>query len=184
MSSLSLSQTKALSIACLVLLVSVLGCRDQKGREQLSDYLNQDILTISQLEQAALNYYAGVTGTNYTNDQALSETLREKVIPTYSQFVNLLEEIQPPNDDLRHLHMIYLQSAHSFQTGFAVLLAAVEKKDPDLTQRANEHITQGRQRGEQWRKEFFALCKKKGIKVAFQQEAAPSPNTQHDKWNP
>lgn len=165
---------KAFFVTGLVLAVLIVGCEKQKGGEQIINYLNNDILRIFQLEETALKHYASVIGKNYTSDQALSEGLRERVIPNYSRFVDLLEEIHPSDDDIRKLHHIYVQSAHEYQTGFGILLSAIEQKDPALTELANRHITEGRQKSEEWRKEFFALCKKNGIKVIFEEKGKPS----------
>ncbi len=153
----------------IVLLFLSLGCIDDENRKLVADYLNNDILRIYELEETAFKHYASVTGKNYTTDQTLYKILKSKVIPAHSRFVHLLEQIDPPNDDIGKLHRIYVQSAREFQTGFALLLAAVEKNDPALTQLANSHITKGRQKGEQWRKEFLALCEKIGLKVVHKE---------------
>jgi hypothetical protein len=157
-----------------LLLFFIQGCKEDKDRTQVLEYLNDGILRIYELEQSALKHYAGVTGENYSSDEALYEALKESVIPTYSRFVMLLEEIQPPNDELVALHSIYIKSAHSFQTGFAILLAAIGKKDPAMVEQANTYITEARQKGEAWREEFFALCEKKGIKLVFEEKQDPA----------
>lgn len=164
----SLKRIVFYAIGMVVLFLS-LGCSDDEGRKLVAEYLNNDILRIYELEETALKHYAGVTGKNYTNDQTLYETLKSKVIPPHSRFVHLLEQIDSPNDDIGKLQRIYVQSAREFQTGFALLLSAVEKKDPALTQLANIHIAEGRQKGAQWRKEFFSVCEKNGLKVIYKE---------------
>jgi hypothetical protein len=158
-----------------LLLFFIQGCKEDKDRTQVLEYLNNGILRIYELEQSALKDYAAVTGKNYSSDEDLYETLKESVIPTYSRFVMLLEEIQPPNDELVALHGIYVESAHSFQTGFAILLAAIGEKDPAMVEQANTYITEGRQKAEEWREAFFALCEKKGIKLVFEEKQDKAP---------
>lgn len=158
-------KTRALFATGVVFLLSILGCREDEGRKHIVNYLNNDILRIYQFEETALKHYGSATGKNYTNEKVLYETLKKLIIPTYSEFVNLLEKIRPPNVDLREIHGIYIQSAHAFQTGFDTLLSALEKNDPALTQRANRYIFEGKQKGEEWRKALLALCQKHGIKV-------------------
>ncbi len=174
-------KTKVLLAAAMAWFLCIVGCGDEEAKRQLAIYLNQDIMTVVQLEEAALKDYSSVTGENYTNDHTLYEVLREKVIPNYSRFVNLLEKLELPNDDLMQLHSTYVRGAHSCQTGFALLLAAIEKQDPQLVQRANKHIVEGRQRGEQWQKEFIDLCQKKGVKVIFKKDEASAAKTKEDK---
>ena len=174
---------KAFFAIALVLAVLIVGCEKQRGGEHVINYLNNDILRIFQLEEAALKHYASVVGKNYTSDQALSECLKERVIPTYSRFVDMLEDIHPSDDDLRQLHHIYLQSVRSYQTGFGILLSAIEQKDPSLTERANGYITKGRQTGEEWRKTFFELCEKNGVKVIFEKKGKPSVKAEDEKRN-
>ncbi|MCK4390756.1 MAG: hypothetical protein KAV83_11055 [Desulfobacterales bacterium] len=165
----------AFFVTCVVLFLLILGCRDHEGRKQVINYLNNDILRIYELEESTLKWYTSVTGKNYTGDQALYEALKDRVIPTYSRFVNLLQQIHTSNDNLRRLHHIYVQSARSFQTGFGILLSAIEKKDPSLAQLANRYITEGRQKGERWQKEFSALCQKNGIKIVFKKGKSQPP---------
>jgi hypothetical protein len=45
-----------------------------------------------------------------------------------------------------------------------------------MVEQANTYITEGRQKGEAWREDFFALCERKGIKLVFEgkQDKAPA----------
>jgi len=158
---------KRVSVICLLLVLMLPCCKEKETRKQIIHYFNNDILRISELEQVALKDYGAVTGENYTSDQTLHKALTSKVIPTYSRFVTLLEEIHPPNEELRQLHYLYIQSARAYQTGFALLLSALEKRDPALTQGANRYLAEGRKKGKEWRKGFLALCKKHGVKLIF-----------------
>lgn len=141
------------------------GCLPSTSLIQTSNYFNQDIVSVSQLEKAALSHYTSVVGDNYVDDQTLRAALKDKVIPLYSEFVWLLEQIRPANDNIREVHANYIMAAREYDAGFRALLAAVETNDPAAVAEANKHIAQGYEAGQKWRTAFLALCKREGIKL-------------------
>ena len=136
------------------------GCAKDFAALQITAYVNQDILNIAELEQYALAQYAAVTGKNYASDQAVSKTLRESVIPYYGRFVDELRAIQPQNDELKNLHGIYYQGADLLYRGFKMKLAGIEAQDALIIRSANQQITAGRLKTEQWRQELLLLYRK------------------------
>ena len=145
---------------------SLAGCAPDRVGLELMEYVNQDILGISQLEIKALERYAAVTGTNYTTHQAVHAALKNDVIPLYGRFVDLLKQIRPQSDEIRQLHAVYKDGAEMMYNGFKSMLQALEKKDEALMQSANAQIESGRTETEKWRGRLLSLYGTHGVRAA------------------
>jgi hypothetical protein len=69
------------------------GCATDKVALDLTNYLNQGVLNVAELEQKSLARYASATGSNYKNDQTAYEALRDYVIPLYKRFIRGLRAL-------------------------------------------------------------------------------------------
>ena len=145
----------ALALAC----VSA-GCATDKVAVDLTNYLNQGVMGIAELEQKSLAHYASVTGSNYKNDQTTYEALRDYVIPLYKRFIRGLRALQPETEEVRNLNRIYIDGAESLLEGFKLVMLAIETQDASLIRPANEYLQKGRLENEKWRKELIALAGK------------------------
>jgi hypothetical protein len=148
----------ALALAC----VSA-GCATDKVALDLTNYLNQGVLNVAELEQKSLARYASVTGTNYKNDQTTYEALRDYVIPLYKRFIHGLRALQPETEQVRDLNRIYIDGADSLLEGFKLVMLAIETQDASLIRPANENFEKGRLENERWRNELIALAGKHGV---------------------
>lgn len=157
----------------LAVLVGGFGCATDKVAIDLTNYLNQGVLNIAELEQKSLAHYASVTGSRYKNDQTLYETLRDYVIPLYKRFIRGLRAIQPETEEVRDLNRIYIDGAESLLEGFKLLLIAIETQDGSLIRPANECIQKGRIENERWRKELIALAGKHDVDPQEKKEERP-----------
>ena len=140
------------------------GCAENKIASDLVGYINHGILDISSLEVEALKKYASVSGSNYKNDSALYETLKNDVIPVYNKFLERLKSIRAQTDEVEQLHAIYVQGAEKMYNGFIALKQALERKDDSRLLYANGQIEKGRAETERWRGKLLELCKGHGIK--------------------
>ena len=125
----------ALALAC----VSG-GCATDKVALDLTNYLNQGVLNIAELEEKSLARYASVTGSNYKNDQTTYEALRDYVIPLYKRFIRGLRALQPETQEVRDLNRIYIDGADSLLEGFKLVLLAIETQDASLIRPANDYL--------------------------------------------
>jgi hypothetical protein len=140
------------------------GCATDKVALDLTNYLNQGVLNIAELEEKSLAHYASVTGTNYKNDQTTYEALRDYVIPLYKRFIRGLRALQPETQEVRDLNRIYIDGADSLLEGFKLILLAIETQDSSLIRPANDYLEKGRLENERWRKELIALAGKHDVK--------------------
>jgi len=126
-------------------------------------YVNQDLISIAELERKSLESYASVTGENYTTDQKVYETLKDFVIPTYKRFVEALRNIAPEKDIIRRVHGIYVRAAESTQEGFYTKMLGIENNDEGIIIQGNNKIEQGRLGIQKWRAELHELYKEQGV---------------------
>lgn len=157
------------SFALALVCVSA-GCATDKVALDLTNYLNQGVLNIAELEQKSLARYASVTGSNYKNDETTYEALRDYVIPLYKRFIRGLRALQPETEEVRNLNRIYIDGADSLLEGFKLVMIAIETEDVSLIRPANEYLEKGRLNNERWRKELIALADKHGVKAEEKKE--------------
>jgi hypothetical protein len=159
----------ALALACISA-----GCATEKVAVDLTTYVNQGVMNITELEQKSLTRYASVTGSNYKNDQTTYEALRDYVIPLYKRFIRGLRALQPETEEVRNLNRIYIDGADTMLEGFKLILLAIETQDASLIRPANDYLEKGRLDNERWRKELIALSEKYDVKIVGTEETSGS----------
>ena len=158
----------------LALLGVCAGCATDKVAIDLTIYVNQGILRISELEEKALARYASVTGKNYTSDEKVYEALKTYVIPLYERFLREMRTIRPQTDEVKNLHRMYVSGAESLLEGFKLIMYAIEAQDTAMVRSANQNFEKGRLQQEQWRKETAALGKEHSVKLVGKEESGKS----------
>ena len=141
-----------------------MSCAGHREKALLVEYVNRDIIGISELETIAFQKYAAVTGKNFTSDEVALEILKNDVIPTYGRFLYMLRKIDPPNDEIRQLHAVFVHGAETVYSGFKAKMVGYEKKDPSLVKLAEDRIKEGVKETFAWRTELNKLLKQHGIK--------------------
>lgn len=159
-------RSKYLAVFFIYAVYSFSGCAADKVGLELVEYVNQGMLSISQLEIKALERYGAVTGANYSTDEAVYEALKNEVIPLYGRFVELLKQIPRQSDEVRQLHALYLNGAEMMYAGFKSKQQALEKKDAALMEGANTLIEKGRVETEKWHDQLLSLYEAHGVKSA------------------
>jgi len=167
------SKIIALTFALALAFVSA-GCATDKVAVDLTTYVNQGVLRISELEEKALARYASVTGKNYTSDEKAREALKTSVIPLYGRFLRELRTIRPQTDEVKNLHRMYISGAESLLEGFKLIMYAIEAQDTAMIRAANQNLENGRQEQEQWKKEIAALGKEHSVKLVGKEESGKS----------
>ena len=152
-------------VLCVSILCFSLSCAGQKIPRDIIQYVNHDIMNISQLETNALKSYASVTGNNYTTDERVHDALKNTVVPFYGRFAELLREISPPTEELRRIHSFYVSGAESMCNGFKLKMVGIEKNDENLIRMGNNQIVAGRDETLKWRTELGILLQKSAVKM-------------------
>ena len=152
--------------ACLV----VTGCGGNRVGQSLADYVNKEVLPVSELEQRALASYASVVGKNYTSDEAVYEALKNDVLPLYKRFLDGLKQVHPTEKEVRRLHGILVSGAESMYEGFRLKMIGIEQKDESIIRAGNSKIEKGRKENVRWRKELVALAEKNKVGMKEKKE--------------
>ena len=126
-------------------------------KEVLANYVNHDILAIAQIEFAAFERYAAVTGKNYTSDEAVYRALRDEVIPVYKRFVHLLNRVSLEDEEVARVHGFYLKGSKKILKGFELKLHGIAEKDDTVTRLGNKKIDEGIRNTLAWRDQILAL---------------------------
>jgi len=159
------------AIFALALAFYSAGCATDKVALDLTNYLNQGVLNIAELEETSLARYASVTGANYKDDQTTYEALSDYIIPLYKRFIRGLRALQPETEEVRSLNRIYIEGADSLLEGFKLVMLAIETQDPYLIRPANEYLEKGRLENQRWRNEMVSLAGKHGVKPQEKKDA-------------
>ena len=119
-------------IGALLLLGGIfllLNCTTDRVTWELTEYVNQDILHIAELEKRSLGRYAAARGEHYTTDENLYHVLKEEVIPEYKRFLGLLRNIQPETEEVKALHYMYVRGTENIYRGFKLKMLGLETND-------------------------------------------------------
>lgn len=150
-------------VFCLSVFSLAISCTEKQIPYDIIQYVNRDMLNISQLEVNALKCYASVTDENYTTDERVHEALKSVVVPYYGRFTELLRDISPETDELKRIHAFYVKGAESMYNGFKAKMIGIEKNDENLINLANSQIIAGRDQTLKWQSELGLLLQKSAV---------------------
>ena len=152
---IEMHKTKIIKSLMFFMILSVVyGCAPKPVAKELVNYINQDVLSIAELEEIALTSYASVSGENYQSDQLFYQTLKINVLPVYKRFVSLLHEIDPQSEPVRNLHAIYSRAAETRLRGFETVMIGLYNRDIEMIHAANKMLAKGEEETERWRNEL------------------------------
>lgn len=147
----------------LLAVILVAGCAVDPKKEALANYLNHDMLSIAQIEVVAFERYAKVTGKNYTTDEAVYDALRDEVIPVYTRFSHLLNQIRVEDAEVARVHGLYLKGSKKILKGFKLKLHGIAGKDETVIILGNKKIDAGIRDNLKWREQLLALKEERGL---------------------
>jgi hypothetical protein len=150
--------------AILVLSAAPIECATDPVATDLTNYVDQGVLQIAELEQKSLERYASVTGPNSKSDEELYAALNDRGISLYTRFLKGLRKIRPETQEVRDLRQVYILGTQSVRDGFKTLKIAIEQKDRGLIKSVNGELEAGRLDKERWRRELTGLANKYGLK--------------------
>lgn len=131
----------------------------------LATYVNRDIYAIAELESLALKRYDALTGDNYVSDTALRHALDSEIIPAYSRFSSLIDQIEPQTEPVRNLHAFYRNAANFRLQGLRMVMLAIDTQDPLVVRHANRMLAQGQHAVDQWRARLASMAGQYGLEL-------------------
>jgi len=153
---------RVLLVACFLWVFT--GCSNPI-KEDLINYINNELPNVVEAENTAITAYDSVTGANYTDDYTLYYTLTEKIIPTYREFLTGMEAItlRLKTKEVRALNEKYIEAASTQNNAFALLKSILETQDGSKIADFNDRLDKGRKLVREWQIEIQDLCKKNGV---------------------
>lgn len=160
----SFSLRKMYRVAVAIMCLWLIGCAPGAVEKDLVNYINQDVMGVVAVEQAALARYADVSGENYVSDQELYITLKHEVVPTFAEFVNVLHQIEPETEAVKQLHAKFINGATYRLRGFQTIMGGIRSQDAQVIRAANSLLDEGALEIEKWRLELQQLYDTYGIR--------------------
>ena len=151
-------------VTVVVICLWLAGCAPGAVEKDLVNYINQDVMGVVAVEQAALARYADVSGENYVSDQELYDTLRREVVPTFTAFVDVLHRIEPETDAIKELHARFINGSTYRLRGFQTIMGGIRSQDAQVIRAANSLLDEGTLEIERWRLELEQLYETYGIR--------------------
>jgi hypothetical protein len=135
-------------------------------QEDLLNYINNELPKIVESENAVITAWDSVSGSNYSDDYTMYETLTELIIPTYREFLTGMETItlRLKTKEVRALNEKYIEAVSTQNNAFLLLQNILETQDGSKIIDFNERLDKGRKLVREWQIEIQELCKKSGVK--------------------
>jgi len=150
---------KVIKIILIPFLFLITACSTDPVKEDLLQYVNEDMTTAFELEAKAVAAYDSVSGLNYTDDWTMYDTIQTTVIPNYNEFIKELNRVKVETDEVREIHEIYIKGADIQFNAFVKILTALETQDITLVEEANAMLEEARTLIRQYMTELDKLSK-------------------------
>ena len=134
--------TKFIPLFFFIALLS--GCMKDPVHDDLYNYLQVQLKEVIPLENKAVESYQSVTGTNYTSDQILYNTLNQDVLPMYVEFVKELKAIHPGTKEVQDIHSQYIKAASLQYNAFIKMGEALDEEDQSKVKEVNGMLEEAR----------------------------------------
>lgn len=141
----------------------LIACGANPVQQDLINYINVEMEKVKDLESAAVEAYASVSGDNYENDSIMYAVISETVLPNYQEFFNTLSSIKPSTEEVSTLHREYVRAASDQLEAFNLILKAIENQDAQIINQANEDLDQARALLALWREDLDSACVKHNV---------------------
>lgn len=135
-------------------------------QDAILQYINKDLVPIAELETTMLNSYSSVSGSNYTDDQTMYNTIVNTTLPLAKQLnekaLSLVNTIDDP--ELLMVHKKYVEYSSKMVSSFALMVTALDTQDVTMVTNANEKLNEANSAGIDFKAELTNLAKKYNVK--------------------
>jgi len=153
-------------IIILLFFLFLTGCTSS-SKEDMLNYINVEITSISNIEQNALfEFEAALSKEDYTYKD-LYDILDNKVIPTYSSFVEKLNKIAPKTEEVRRIHSFYIEGANLQLSALKTLAEGIAEKNNDKIESSYKLLNEAKVSMEVFKNESVLLADKYKIKYTL-----------------
>lgn len=160
-------------VLCTLLCVGCHAPREQKVKEDLSQYLEQARLwaaTEAQINSAI----AAVRRDQFVHDDFVTKTLKP-AIGVARDYVAQLEQYQPSTPPVHNVHLEYIEAWRAHYFAMAAVVDAVEKKDYIQLAKANNDLLEAQRSVSDALADLARLLKEGGLGAESPEGQIPPP---------
>ncbi|MFB5676387.1 hypothetical protein ACE3NQ_08295 [Paenibacillus terreus] len=151
-------------------LFAVTACGSDPVQDELVTYLNEGIQPLVEQESKITALYESVTGNNYKDDATLYYTLKDEIIPQYSDYISKIESIQTTTPEVREVHETLIKAANTQNSAFMTTLTALEAQDYAKAEEANAKLAEGRKLFRDYQSNLSSLASEHDVTFKEAQE--------------
>ncbi len=152
-----------LMLSLLIVTFFLSQCSTDPVQKDLLNYVNVELPKLSALETESIDAYNSVIGDNYTTDSVVYAKLKNVVIPKYTDFTTKLQAVAPATEELKAIHLEYVEAAKDQLEGFNYIVDAIDKQNASEITKANDDIKRAKEFIDQWKKDLNEDCKKHNV---------------------
>ena len=110
--------------------------------------------------------YSSMVGENAGPDAVFLTALKKEIVPTYEQYIEKLESINPQTDELINIHAILIDGAKDQLASFHLTIKAIENgSNKGIIEQANKKLDSGKKKIGEWESKLHALCKANKVNI-------------------
>lgn len=136
-----MNKTISTMVSVLIGAAMLIGCSPADPvQDDLIDYINNQLPTLTEPENTVITEYAAVTGENYVDDATLAARLQEVVIPAAEDLLAKSTAIAPATAEVSAVHSKYIAATTEQLEAFKLLLEAVQTGNAATVDTVNEKL--------------------------------------------
>lgn len=138
---------------------------NREKKEALISYL-REMSEIDTLEAEMLKSYASVTGTNYTDDDAMYTEISEHTLRLCRQWEEKIVAIVPGDPEISEVHAIYRDHSTNFMNALNMIASALANQDTAQVTEANNLINETNDLKVSYQQAVRKLAEERGVSLS------------------
>lgn len=147
----------------LLIIVLFSGCTSPV-RDDLFNYINVKLPPITPLQESALKEYNEITSEENYSSEVLYNSLKDNIIPKYSEFVSNLQDITLSTKKVEELHSLYLKGAEKQLESFIRFKEGIEQGNNEMRAQGNDILQEAKDYMDQYRTKLIKLADEHNLK--------------------
>ena len=148
-------------LAFIVLIIAV-ACMNDPVQDDLLDYINNDLQSLTDLESEATDLYDAARE-DTDSDYEMYLMIRDEVLPVARDWMEATEDIEVETEEVREVHEVYIMMVNENYNAMTLMLSALENQDYTLVSQANEKLNNARKLGRDFQSTLKKLMKEHDV---------------------
>lgn len=145
-------------IPIIILIIFFISGCTSPIKNELFEYVNVLIPSVSSLEDEALSKYENMINDDSLSSEEMHLILEKEIIPVYGEFVNKLEKIDLKTEDMKKIHNIYVEGSRTQLKAFVLISNGLYEKNNSAIEEANTHIDKAKEHMSNFKDEIKSLA--------------------------